>query len=332
MIVHVLQASLNKGFFNLDGLDLPKNHFALKYDGDLDSDIDKNFTLYNIYNKKQVIISRHYSEVQGFTSWDELLQALHDLDVLASDVNSDSPALDVVLQDSTSPIFDLFFSQALAPPTTLQVDSIKDSYQIEVANPSAFALGVWTGIFSGTGRYYWGEVLGVNGNTLTLDTPLDFDFVAGSNVLPTNRNLAVNGSVTPQVFTIQAGGSGLNLDVVRVILSIVCNTPVELSKFGDLDALSRGVVLRKKDGETRNFWNVKTNYAIGVHCFDVSVYEQVKQNDVNALLARMTYGGQSKHGAVIRISETDELQLIVQDDLTGLEVFLAVAEGSEVVN
>jgi hypothetical protein len=46
--------------------------------------------------------------------------------------------------------------------------------------------------------------------------------------------------------------------------------------------------------------------------------------------ARITFGGQSKHGVVIRLSELDALQFIVQDNLTGLTSLKIVAEGHEV--
>lgn len=43
-----------------------------------------------------------------------------------------------------------------------------------------------------------------------------------------------------------------------------------------------------------------------------------------------TYGEQSKRGVVIRLGIGDELQIIVQDNLTGLIALLAIAQGHEV--
>jgi hypothetical protein len=245
-----------------------------------------------------------------------------------------SGEIDTIIQDSTSPTFDLFFVKALAAPTALSVATALDDYTITVDSTVGMAVTpeTYLGIFSGTGRFYWGVVLEINGNVLTLDNPLDFEFQIGDNVLPTTRNMRVDGSVTPEVFSIQAGTGGLVIDITRMIYSMITTDPIGLGGFGDGDALLRGCVMRTKNGEYRNLFNFKTNYELGVHCFDVSVYEQAKQTDVNALLARNTYGGQSKRDAVIRLDEGEELQMIVQDDLTlRLLTFLTIAQGSQVV-
>jgi hypothetical protein len=241
--------------------------------------------------------------------------------------------LDVILQDPTTPPFDLFFSEATAAPTTLTAATVIDSYDITVASTAGIGIGTWIGVFNSGGRYYWGEVVGSLGLVLTMDTPLDFVFPIGSNVLPTTRSLAVDGSVTPRVFEIQVGNAGLEIDVTRIIISIVTTDPPELGQFGDQPPLTRGLIIRYigVDG-ARNILNWKTNYEIGLHTFDLNIYEQVKQADVNAVIARYTLGGQSKHGTVIRVRSGESLQLIVQDDLSGLLTTLAIAEGSEVSN
>lgn len=237
---------------------------------------------------------------------------------------------DATTQDSKSPVFHLYFSESLGPPTTLTVETVKNDYTIEVVDATDFSIGTWLGMFSGTGRYYWGKVSNVAGTTITLDSPIDFEFPVGASVLATNRNMAVDGSVTPRIFSIKAGSAGLIIDIVRINLSIVCQNVVELNLFGDQPSLTNGVVARYVDGEYRNLFNVKTNYEIGVIGYDIKVFEEIKTNDVNAILGKITYGGQENHGAVIRLGPNEELQLIIQDDLTGLEVFLGLAEGSEV--
>lgn len=78
----VIEASVNAGFWSFNGLDLPKGHFGIKYDGDLQSETERNFTLYNIYSQVNILKSRHYSEVTGVNSWDELSQLLNSLGVI----------------------------------------------------------------------------------------------------------------------------------------------------------------------------------------------------------------------------------------------------------
>lgn len=245
-------------------------------------------------------------------------------------------SLDVILNDATTPPFDLFFTQALAPPTTTTVEAVIGEYTITVDNPAIFTVGNLVGLFTGgtlASRYYWANLLDITGSVLTFDSPIDYPFEIDSTVLPTNRNMAVDGSVTPQVFSIQTGSSGLRIDVTRVMIALKTLTPPAQGDFGDVPELTRGVVLRKTDGENRNYWNVKSNFGLAVLTgTDTKIYEEIKTNDINAVVARWTLGGQDKHGVVIRIDENDSLDIVIQDDLTGLIDFAVIASGSEVTS
>ena len=48
-----------------------------------------------------------------------------------------------------------------------------------------------------------GTVLNVVGTTVTLDTPLDFDFTIGDLVGFGITDWAVDGSITPQIFSVR---------------------------------------------------------------------------------------------------------------------------------
>ena len=63
---------------------------------------------------------------------------------------------------------------------------------------------------------------------------------------------------------------------------------------------------------------------------DTKIYEEIKQNDVNAVVSRWTVASQGKHGAVIRVGANDSLDIVIQDDLTGLDDMQVIASGSEV--
>ena len=80
------------------------------------------------------------------------------------------------------------------------------------------------------------------------------------------------------------------------------------------------------DGTFTNYWNIKNNGEIGEMCYDKN-YDDKAPAGLYGLTARLTFGGQSKIGVVIRLTEGEELQLVVQDDLTGLESFRIMAEG-----
>jgi len=102
------------------------------------------------------------------------------------------------------------------------------------------------------------------------------------------------------------------------------------SKFGSLDALTNGVVLRKKNGEVKNIFVVSDNGGIAERCYDTDYPTKVPA-EIYAFRARRTFGGQDKNGVVVRLdgSESEELQIIIQDALSGgtLTKFAVVAQG-----
>jgi hypothetical protein len=232
----------------------------------------------------------------------------------------------------THPTQDLYFIKQLGTPTTLAVQTAIDDRTVTVSSAASFSQGNYLAMFStdvqASARYYFGTVLSVVGNVITVDTPIDYAFKVGSNVLSTTRSLNVNGATTPQVFEVRAGGQDTNLiiDVTRIIVSMECDSAVDLNKFGNLPPLTNGIVLRQMNGDYRNKWNIKKNIEFGVLAYDLSIFQA--SNPIQAqdgLLTRYTLNGPDKHDAVIRLYPGESLQLIVQDDLTGLTDFRMIA-------
>jgi len=249
----------------------------------------------------------------------------------------DNGGIPVNIQDQTSPPLDLFFTQLIGSPTTLAQDSFINNITVNVTSASSISVGTYLGIFAGSeaDRFYFGEVLNINGNIITLDTPLDFNYTAGSPVIASTRNLNIDGSGTTQIFSIRGSGenSTLEIDITRIMISLETDGPVDLDKFGDLTKLENGIVLRRTNGDTRNIWNVKSNGEIANLCYDYDPHLATNpsqgQNGVNF---RYSFAGQDKHGVAVRIGPGESLELLIQDDLTGLESFRIIAEGHIVAN
>ena len=55
------------------------------------------------------------------------------------------------------------------------------------------------------------------------------------------------------------GSVGLAVSFVSFIISMITATAVDLATFGDIAALTNGIVLRRTDTITQNIWNIKTN-------------------------------------------------------------------------
>lgn len=263
-------------------------------------------------------------------------------DIIADVYNSSSKSFDVNIQDQTTAFDDFFFVQQIGM-TSLTASIVFDPetqfYDIEVASIASISIGDLLFVFSGLSgeeRFYQGEVLAINTLTLTMDRPLDFSFDSGDIVISTTKDLNVDGSVTPQVFEIRAGGPGstLEFDITRVLLQGTCATTVDLSKFGDIvGGVSRGLQLRDKRSDTKykNKWNIKQNKDFALLGYDWEAYE--KTNPVqgqDGFKWRYTLAGQDKHGVAKRIGSNRSLQIIVQDDLRAITTLESIGGNHEV--
>ncbi len=186
-------------------------------------------------------------------------------------------------------------------------------------------------------RYYTAKQVGaISGSTVTLDTPLDFAFPAGSRITNGTVDMAVNGSITPQYFSLRAADPGIpvEIDITRIIFKCLTATAVDAEKFGDLAALINGIVLRVVDdsGPYYNVFNAKTNLDLAGMMYDLTFYEAINPTQgVDGFVGRLTFAGQNKIGVTIRVGTGQDLQMIIQDNLSGLDLFELTVEGHVVV-
>jgi hypothetical protein len=238
---------------------------------------------------------------------------------------------DVVVGDQTTPPIDLYFIKALGAPTNPTAAVAIDDRTITLDSTTNFVDGTYVGVVCNlTGRFYFGTQLGApSGSTITVDTPFDFAYDTNCNVLPLTRELNVNGATTVQEFEIQGPGTeGLEVDVTRIMIQMETDTVPQLSEFGDITALTNGIVLRKKDGEYRNIWNVKKNSEFANLAFDFNTFIGTNPGaGINGFSTRYTFAGQSKHGVAVRLKRNESLQILVQDNLTSILSFRVIAEG-----
>ena len=237
-------------------------------------------------------------------------------------------------QDQTTPPLDLYFIQQKGVTTALTNATVIDGNTITVDSVADIAAGDFIGIFSGVtdeGRFYFGEAVGAPaGNVVTLDTPLDFDFMAGDPVISTTRDLNVDGSVAPQIFQISAGASGLEIDIQGFVINMLDNAAMNDGLFGSQGKLTNGLVLRRVDGTYRNIFNVKTNGELALIAPD-AVYPDKVPAGKFAFRAPYKISGDDNHTVVVRLGPDESLQLIVQDNLTAQESIRALAHGHTVL-
>jgi hypothetical protein len=179
-------------------------------------------------------------------------------------------------------------------------------------------------------RSFSSPVINVAGDVITVAKPLDAAYPAATTLgRIVTTNMAVDGSVTPQIFSARAGT--VELDIVRVIITMISSTSMDDSKFGGIAALDSGLAFRILNGFSKTIFNFQTNQDIKQFCYDVD-YSSKAPAGSYGFSARITFGGQSKHGVTLRIGADDYLQWIVQEDLTGLDSLKVSLMGHEVTD
>jgi len=245
-------------------------------------------------------------------------------------------SLPVTLQDQTTPIVIAKLSHLIASTTISSSMAIND-YSMVVANNASIVIGSLLTIFDPIGvRYTTFIALGISGTTITLDRPCDFAYPAGSFVDISDEEMAnYDGSVTPVVFGLRnnAGatpppGIDLSVDITRLIFECQCSGVPEVDMLGDIaGGLTRGLFCRRRDGVFQNIFNVKTNGEISGIMYDFSYFAADKKG-TNGFASRLTFAGQNKMGVVIRLGIDEDIEVIIQDDLTDLVSLKIIAEGS----
>lgn len=235
--------------------------------------------------------------------------------------------LPVILQDQYTEVIDIFMCQLLNT-VTLASNATLDSRTITLVAGHGVVAGNTICLKEGS-HFSQMDVLSVNVNVITFDTPLDFGYTTAAIAQRTTKNMAVNGSLTPQVFRITPVGLTVKFDITKIIFHIEDNAVMDTHKFGGITALTNGVIFRKKDGIYKNIFNIKSNGDFAHHN-DTLEYDDKAPAGVYGLRSIRNIAGQNNDGVVIRLdpASNDELQIIIQDDLTGIDEFHCVARGS----
>ena len=250
-----------------------------------------------------------------------------------------------MIQDQHTEIIDLKLSVlvnnvTLLNPTTINYNYINISSISTPTNLQAICLKDIDGK-----AFYQSEILSVislggDNYNIKMDSPLDYDF----NILDfgclSSTNLAVDGSLTPVIFAISPMylNDSVEWDLTRLIMACgglgigAQNDAPDDADFMVGTALTNGIVLRSVNGVYKNIFNAKTNGELRTRTFDVNYVDKTKSG-LYSVGFRRTFAGQDKNGVTIRLiaEDKDQLQIIVQDDLTNNQRCQAIVQG-HVVN
>ena len=169
------------------------------------------------------------------------------------------------------------------------------------------------------------KIISIATNAITVDMPSGNDIASGTYAGSSNINMAVDGSVTPVKFNLKTGTENvpITLHLTRIMIVMETLTAPSIHLFGDLPKLINGIYLRKTNGETVTYFNVKSNGQLMSVAYDVDFLDATKFG-VYGVKSRFTF---EKLGAIVELAPGEDLELWVQDDLSGLVNFGILAEG-----
>jgi len=263
----------------------------------------------------------------------DLFVEIHEALLTSGIIIDDTIPLETLEQDNTAPPFIVFVNQiANGTDTDTATIAVYDAYSVDVVDITGFVVG-YTAVIADplTGRFYFGKIMSIVGNTITLDTPFDYDYPVGSLCDCRRLNMNIDGSTTTEKFYIRGEGTReipAVFDISRIIITCTTATPCDLSTFGDLAALTNGLVMRRVNGETTNIFNVKSNQDLANLAFDFQIYDKTRPNEgQDGFTCRLTFNGQSKMGVAIRIGPGEDIEFLIQDDLSALTNLKIIVEG-----
>lgn len=237
---------------------------------------------------------------------------------------------DVAVQDQSTKIVDFYFKN-LVGYVTLASNTTIFSYTVTLTAGHGVTTSNYLTFLEGDNISQF-KVLNVATNTITLDSPLDFAYTTSAEIRKTTIGMNVDGSTTPVIFDI-APDQNSKLHINCIVLSLEDNTAMDSGMFGGITALTKGIVIRRLNDINHNITNIKTNGEFRVRGFNV-LYDDKAPSGVYGLCANKCFNGQTNNGVTIFLNgETqDKLQIIIQDNLTGLTKFTATAQGHYVLD
>jgi len=246
-----------------------------------------------------------------------------------------SGAVAISWEDQHSDSYDIKFYQVSQTTTISSAVAVGDRTADVTATTGFADLAPIVISDPATGNFMQARQVGaIATNTITIDRPFDRAFPSGATITNGIVNMRVDGSSTAQSFKIGPVLKG-SIDIARIMGYIEDASPTALNntQFGALASLTRGILLRRYDASKQvfyNIWNAKNHADISLLSYD-GTYTDAPPSGSKSYRFRNSYNGLDKHGVVLRLDVGDYLELLVQDDLTGLLRFEMMAQGHKVI-
>jgi len=211
--------------------------------------------------------------------------------------------------------------------STIAANTAVGTTSIELADASAFAVNDIVQINDGEIETTFPRITAIVINTLTLDRPLDYAYVIGDAVEVVHADLTTEiGTLSSPISHTITPHEEEIWHIERIIISMTHTSAAADSNFGNIAALTNGVVIRAHiNGQFGTFTNWKTNRDIRLDMYDMEYTDKAGPS----LFGTHARGSFNRIGVTVRLdgAKGDYLEALVQDNLTGLSSFLINGQG-----
>lgn len=235
---------------------------------------------------------------------------------------------DVAIQDQETPAVNYFLTKPLET-LTLAAPTISGGADITLEAGHGTVVGNVINIREGA-LICQAEVVTVVVNAITLNQQVFCAFTVDATINRATKNLAVDGSVTPQEFFI-VPPPAVKWHIIGFGVHITDNLELDDTKFGGIAALTNGIAMRVYvNGQYFNLGNARTNG---------DLFLLLSQGQYSDKAGAGAFGGfwsgliRERLGIVVNLdgANGDALQVLVQDDIDALLSVEIVAQGHVVL-
>ena len=232
-------------------------------------------------------------------------------------------AISVLPQDPEYIGFNLYLCNILAE-TTLATLAVVNAKSVTVTSGTGALVGDCINIRQGT-KIFQSIITVVSGNVITFASPLDNAFTVGALICFAEWNLSANGSVTPKVYKV-CPPPNARFHIASISITMTDAAVMHEGLFGNIARLTKGIIGRRTDGQISNYFLISNNVGFFQNGYE-TYYPAKAPSGVYSFNARKKF--MEIHGNVIALEgiTADELQIIVQDDLTGIDEFTVTVQG-----
>jgi len=246
---------------------------------------------------------------------------------VAGPLNEDGDAVFIEVKDAVRFAIVTHVYGDVVAQSTVAVAIVSQDRDIVLVDSTGFSIGdSITNLVAASDRTF-PTIVAIVGNTITLDKLIDGNFPIGTSIESVPIEMNVLGiPATPTVFKV-APPIGQVWHLTRIMITMTHGSAGDMGKFGSLPALIYGLQGRVfRSGAYITYTNWKTNGDMARDMYDVKFDSRSGGGGDFGTTGRFTF---TNLGTSIELNgdNGDQLQFLIQDNLTGLDTFEIGVQG-----